>query len=89
MLAQSKVNSIESKIPEALKGNGITHEGLMTAINKKKTIENEKKVLEWGIVKDVVLMKLLNAMSLLMSLINNEFIKQFKISNIKQCYLIF
>ena len=72
MLAQSKLNSIESKIPEALKGNGkkvngITHEDLMKAINKKKTIENEKKVLEWGIVKDVVLMKLLNAMSLLIT----------------------
>ena len=46
MLAQSKLNSIESKIHEALKGNGITHEDLMKAINKKKTIENEKKVLE-------------------------------------------
>ena len=67
MLAQSKLNSIESKIPEALKGNGITHEDLMKAINKKKTIENEKNVLEWGIVKDVVLMKLLNAMSLLIT----------------------
>ena len=36
MLARSKLNSIESKISEALTNNEISHENLM----KKKTIEN-------------------------------------------------
>ena len=45
MLARSKLNSIESKISEAL-------------INKKKNIESWKKALEWWIDKDVMLKKL-------------------------------
>ena len=41
MLATSKLNSIESKISEALKNNEINHEDFMTIINKdKKNKEN-------------------------------------------------
>ena len=40
MLARSKLNSIESKISEALMNNQISHTYFMTIINKKKIIEN-------------------------------------------------
>ena len=41
MLARSKLNSIESKIFEALRNNEISHEDFMTIINEeKKTIVN-------------------------------------------------
>ena len=36
MLARSKLNSIESKISEALINNEISHEGFMTIINEEK-----------------------------------------------------
>ena len=36
MLARSKLNSIESKISEALINNEISHEGFMTILNEKK-----------------------------------------------------
>ena len=36
MLARSKLNSIESKISEALINNEISHEDFVTAINEKK-----------------------------------------------------
>ena len=36
MLSRSKLNSIESKISEALINNEISHEDLMTIINKGK-----------------------------------------------------
>ena len=39
MLARSKLNSIESKISEALINNQISHESFMTIINEEKTIE--------------------------------------------------
>ena len=40
MLVRSKLNSIESKIPEALINNEISHEDFMTIINQeKKTIK--------------------------------------------------
>ena len=39
-LARSKLNSIESKISEALKNNEISHEDFMTIINEGKYIEN-------------------------------------------------
>ena len=39
-LARSKLNSIESKIPEALVNNEISHEDFMTIINEEKNIEN-------------------------------------------------
>ena len=36
MLARIKLNSIESKISEALINNEISHEGFMTILNEKK-----------------------------------------------------
>ena len=36
MLARSKLNSIESKITEALINNEISHEAFMTIINEEK-----------------------------------------------------
>ena len=40
MLPRSKLNSIESKISEALINSQISHEDFMTIINEEKTIEN-------------------------------------------------
>ena len=40
MLARSKLNSIESKMSEALIYNEISHEHFMTIINEEKNIEN-------------------------------------------------
>ena len=45
MLARSKLNSIESKISEALINNEIGHEDFMTSIKDEKSIENQKKTL--------------------------------------------
>ena len=53
MLARSKLNSIASKISEALINNEISHEILWLFLMKKKNIENWKKSLEWWIAKDV------------------------------------
>ena len=55
MLARSKLNSIESKISEALTNNENSHEGFMIITNEEKNIENWKKALEWWIVKEVML----------------------------------
>ena len=60
MLARSKLNSIESKISKALMDNEISHEDFETIINEeKKNIKNWKKALEWWIVKEVMLRKLI------------------------------
>ena len=59
MLARSKLNSIESKISEALINNKISHESFITIINEEKNTENEKKALEWWTVKEVILKKLI------------------------------
>ena len=40
MLARSKLNSIESKISEALITNEISHEDFMAIINEENNIEN-------------------------------------------------
>ena len=40
MLSRSKLNSIESKISEALINNEISHEDLMTIIDKDKNFSN-------------------------------------------------
>ena len=40
MLARGKLDSIESKISEALINNEISHEDFMTIINEEKNIEN-------------------------------------------------
>ena len=43
MLARSKLNSIESKISEALINNEISHEDLITIINEEKKIRTLKE----------------------------------------------
>ena len=59
MLARSKLNSIESKISKALTDNEISHEDFEIIISEEKNIENWKKALEWSIVKEVMLRKLI------------------------------
>ena len=44
MLARSKLNSIESKISEALINNEIIHEDFMTIINEKKYRELKESI---------------------------------------------
>ena len=43
MLARSKLNSIESKISEALKNNEIIHEDFMTVINGERNFREFKE----------------------------------------------
>ena len=43
MLARSKLNSIESKVSEALINNDICHEGFMTIINEEKKYRELKE----------------------------------------------
>ena len=43
MLARSKLNSIESKISEALISNKISHEDFMTIINEKRNYKELKE----------------------------------------------
>ena len=81
MLARSKLNNIESKISEALLKNEISHEDFMTVINEEKKYRELKEsmrimntqrsdsekinLIEEG--KKQVLMKLLNAIKLLIT----------------------
>ena len=46
MLARNKLNSIESKILEALINNEISHEDFILIISEEKTIVNIEKALE-------------------------------------------
>ena len=84
MLARSKLNSIESKISEALINNEISHEDFMTILNEEKKYRELKEsirmmnsqrsdaekisLIEEG--KKWVLMKLLSAMKLLITVLN-------------------
>ena len=43
MLARSKLNSIESKISEALMNNEISHEDFMTIINEERNYREFKE----------------------------------------------
>ena len=43
MLARSKLNCIESKIPETLINNEISHEAFMTILNEKKKYRELKE----------------------------------------------
>ena len=43
VLARSKLNSIESKISEALKNNQISHEDFMTIVNKERNYRELKE----------------------------------------------
>ena len=54
MLARGKLNSIVSKISEALMNNEVSHEDFTTIINEEKTIVNLNKALEWWIFKEVI-----------------------------------
>ena len=81
MLARSKLNSIESKISEALVNNELSHEDFMAILNKEKKYRELKEsirminsqrrdtekvnLIEEG--KKQVLMKLLNIMRLLIT----------------------
>ena len=81
MLARSKLNSIKSKISEALISNEISHEGFMTIRNEEKKYRELKErirmmnsqrsdaekfiLIEEG--KKQVLIKLLSAMKLLIT----------------------
>ena len=49
MLARGKLNRIESKISKALINNEISHEDLMTIINKKRNYRELKESI--GIMK--------------------------------------
>ena len=46
MLARSKLNSLESKISEALINNEFKHEDFITIINEEKKYREIKKALE-------------------------------------------
>ena len=59
MLATTKLNSMESKISEALINSEISHEDLITTVNEGKNIENQKEALEWWIFKEGRLKKLI------------------------------
>ena len=81
MLARRKLNSIESKISEALINNEISHEDFMTVLNEEKKYRELKgsirmmnrqrsdlekiNLIEEG--KKYVLMKLLSVMKLLIT----------------------
>ena len=81
MLARSKLNSIENKIPKALIDNEISHEDFMTIVNEEKKYREFKEsirmmnsqrsdaekvsLIEEG--KKKVLMKLLSVMKLLIT----------------------
>ena len=81
MLARSKLNSIESKISEALINNEISHEDFMTIINEEKKyrelkesirmmntqISDVEKISLIEESKKLVLMKLLSAIKLLIT----------------------
>ena len=43
MLARSKLNSVESKVSEALKNNEISHEDFLTIINEERNYRELKK----------------------------------------------
>ena len=45
MLARSKLNSIESKISEALINNEISHEDSMTSINEERNYRELKEII--------------------------------------------
>ena len=74
MLTRSKLNSIESKISEALINNEISHEDFMTIINEEKNyqelnesirmINSQRGDVKWN---RLTLMKLLSTMKVLIT----------------------
>ena len=59
LLARSKLNSIEIKISEALINSEISHEDFITIINEEKKYRELKENLEWWIVREVILKKII------------------------------
>ena len=62
MLATSKLNSIESKVSEALKNNEISHEDVMTIINEEEKYRKLKEIKDNNnqkIIKEVELKKII------------------------------
>ena len=62
MLATSKLNSIESKVSEALKNNEISHEDVMTTINEEEKYRKLKEIKDNNnqkIIKEVELKKII------------------------------
>ena len=59
MLGKSKLNGTKSKISEVLINNESIHENFMLIINEEKTIVNLKKALEWWIVKEVIIKRII------------------------------
>ena len=55
MLARSKLNSIESKISEALINNEISHEDFMKIINEERNYRKLKEIIRMLKVKEVIL----------------------------------
>ena len=58
MLPRSKLNSMESKIWEALMNNEISHKDFMTILNEEKKYRKLKEPLEWWIAQEVMLKNL-------------------------------
>ena len=87
MLARSKLNSIESKISEALINNEISHEDFMTIINEERDYRELKESI-----------RMMNSQRSDTEKINlveegkkigiDEIIKRNEVSNIKQCHII-
>ena len=62
MLATSKLNSIVSKVSEALKNNEISHEDVMTIINEEEKYRKLKEIKDNNnqkIIKEVELKKII------------------------------
>ena len=90
MLATSKLNSIESKISEALINNEISHEDFMTIINEEKKYRELKESIRMmnsqrSDTEKINLTEEGKKISIDEVIKHNEIIK---ISNIKQCHLV-
>ena len=59
MLARSKLNSIESKISEALINNEISYEDFMMIINEERNYQEIKESIRMMNSKEVILKKII------------------------------
>ena len=59
MLARSKLNSIESKISEALINSKMSHEDFTTIINEEKNYHELKESIRMIKLKEVLLKKII------------------------------
>ena len=88
MLARSKLNSIKSKISEALVNNEISHEGFMAVLNEEKKYRELKEsirmmnnqrsdVEEISLIEEgrkIGIKKLLSVIRLLITVYNNKYL---------------